>query len=519
MNDYTKTRRDFLKFLGYGSLSLTSIGLIPSCSGVKIDSSMFPSTKDDLILAPGLKYDLVISWGDKMNAKEEFGFNNDYINIHPLASDKLIMWVNHEYTHPLFVSGLERTKKNIDKERRATGGSLIQVDNKNGKWTFNPESEFNRGVRSDTMIPFANGVKVKGKAIVEGTLSNCAGGKTPWGTFLTCEENYHKHYGERERKTGKINFKGAERIAWYKYYPNNLPEHYGWVTEIEPKTGKAQKHTNLGRFAHESSTCIISKSKKVVVYSGDDKADEHVYKFVSKTDKDFKEGTLFVADTKSGKWLPLDLERSPVLKKHFKTQLDVVTYPREAAKILGATPLNRPEDIEIHPHTGDVFIALTNNKKKGDFFGSILKISETNGDHSAETFKAETFLFGGEKVGMSCPDNMAFDHNGNLYISTDISTRQIAKGVYKPFGNNGLFVVPSAGPHAGDVVQIASCPKDAEFTGLCFDPEQKQLFVSVQHPGETTKDLANPTSNWPTGKMPKPSVVAISGSLLEQLTR
>lgn len=511
-----KTRRDFLKFLGLSTYTLATLGPLSSCQLTQtlMNTSPLPSTKDDLVLKEGLSYYPIISWGDQMNEQETFGFNNDYITYHPLAKDDLIMWVNHEYAHPLFVGGWERTKKNVDLERRAVGGSIIRVKKKNNQWTFIPNDSYNKGVRADTPMVFADNIKVAGTNKVIGTCSNCAGGYTPWGTFLTCEENTHQNYGTKQ-KDGSIK---SGISAWNEVYP--LPvEHYGWVVEIEPKTGKAQKHINLGRFGHESATPIISKSNQVVVYSGDDKADEHLYKFVSKNAKDFKQGVLYVASLEQKRWLPLDLELSPILKKHFKTHLDVMINAREASKILGATPLNRPEDIEVHPITKDVYISLTNNKKKGDYYGSILKISEKDGDHSNLEFEHETFKFGGDLAKFACPDNMAFDQNGNLWLATDISGSAIGTSKYSAFGNNGLFVIPTSGKNAGVVTQVASAPNDAEFTGLSFSPDQKTLFMSVQHPGENTKSLDKLTSNWPTGNLPKPTVVAIEGPLLEALTQ
>lgn len=510
------SRRDFLKFLGISGISigqLSMMGSLNSCS-IFSEENPFPSYKDDLVLKDGLNYYNLISWGDSINEQETFGFNNDYITFKKITDDELIMWVNHEYTNPIFVSGLERTKENIDKERREVGGSIIKVKKIDKKWTFIPNDKINRGVRGDTNIPFANNVSVLGSKYAIGTCSNCAGGYTPWGTFLTCEENSDLVYGERDPKTKKMK---PSLNQWEKIYPHPI-EHYQWVVEVDPETGDAKKHTNLGRFAHESATPIISKSKHVVVYSGDDKVDEHLYKFISKTDSDFKQGVLYVANLEQGKWLPLDLELSPQLRKHYKTHLDVMIDSRGAAKILGATPLNRPEDIEIHPHTGEVYVALTNNTPKGDYYGQILKISEDKDDHSSLSFKSETFVMGGEMSELACPDNLAFDKAGNLWVSNDISGYSIGTEKYKSFGSNGIFVVPAKGSDAGKVIQVASAPRDAEFTGLCFSPDYKTLFVSVQHPGEQTKDLENPTSSWPTGKLPKPTVVAIEGKLLEKYT-
>ncbi len=507
------SRRRFLQFLGYGAV-IGSLPLLKSCQSSK--KFLAPSNQDDLLLHEGLSYYKIISWGDKINSKEVFGFNNDYINIYNLSPTEMIMWVNHEYINPLFVSGQERNAKNIAIEKSLVGGSLIHLEYKQGQWKHVVNDKYNQGVRGHTMIPFNNGIKVMGEHLVEGTLANCAGGKTPWKTFLTCEENYDQFYGERKSPKEKIDFSGAY-LHWNKISPNNLPEHYGWVVEIDPKTGKAKKHTNLGRFAHESATCVKDKTGNVVVYSGDDKINQHLYKFISESGSNFDKGILYVANLETGKWLPLDLELSPILKKHFKTQLDVHIYARKAAKILGATELNRPEDIEIHPHTGDVFVALTNNKTKGDLHGSILKISEDKGSYNSLSFKSETFILGGENSNFSCPDNMAFDENGNLWFATDISGSKMGKPPYEKFKNNGLFVVPSKGEMAGQAIQVGSAPIDAELTGLCFSENYDTLFLSVQHPGETTRDINNPTSHWPDGGIPKPSVVAIQGPFLTSM--
>ncbi|MAZ48855.1 MAG: alkaline phosphatase [Halobacteriovoraceae bacterium] len=506
----SSSRREFLKFLGVSSVGISGFSLIQSCqNSVSSSPSPFPSRVDDVVLLEGLEYYPLISWGDKINNQHVFGFNNDYLETHYLSDDDLILWVNHEYTHPLFVSGWDRTKANIDTERSLTGGSLIRLKKQNGRWKFTPNDPLNKAIRSDTPMKFAYEVKIRGSNDVEGTCSNCAGGKTPWGTFLSCEENYDMNYGEWDRK--KQQYSKQPELEWNKFYPNP-PEHYGWVVEIDPLSGQAFKHTTLGRFAHESATCSLSKSGKVIVYSGDDKADEHIYKFVSHSSDSFKEGILYVANIEMGRWLPLDIELSPKLKSHFKNQLEVLTFAREASKILGATKLNRPEDIEIHPFTGEIFVSLTNNKKKGDFHGSILKISEDDQDHGSLTFSSEIFSLGGEKF--SCPDNLAFDTAGNLWFASDMSGSAIGEEPYKKFGNNGLFVIPTQGDYSGKVIQVASAPSDAEFTGIKFDKDGSTLFLSVQHPGETSKSLNQLTSHWPTGNLPKPTVIAITGKTL-----
>ena len=150
-----------------------------------------------------------------------------------------------------------------------------------------------------------------------------------------------------------------------------------------------------------------------------------------------------------------------------------------------------------------------------------MKIEEDGGAFDALVFKASTYLAGGEAQGFSCPDNLAFDLSGNLWLTSDMSGSVMNKadGPYMPFKNNSLFVIPRYGKDAGKVIRVASAPRDAELTGPWFAPDGKTLFLSVQHPGEQTTDLNNPTSRWPfdEDEVPKPSVVAITGDLIEKM--
>ena len=151
---------------------------------------------------------------------------------------------------------------------------------------------------------------------------------------------------------------------------------------------------------------------------------------------------------------------------------------REAAKLLGATELNRPEDIEIDPVTGNIFISLTNNKRKKTFMDQFLD-EETNGRFDALTFKASTFKAGGEENGFSYPDKLAFDMSGNLWITSDMSGSSMNKEGDIPFKNNSLFVIPRYGKDAGKVIRVASAPRDASSqTGSL--PMGKPC-LSVQH--------------------------------------
>ena len=491
-----------------------------------------PSDKDDLLLANGLKYDIILKYGDKISQEDTFGDNNDFTCFIPFDEKNPkdgLLWVNHEYINPLFVSGYNyrnpgtvKTKEQVDKEMYSVGGTIVRIREENGQWKVVENDPHNKRITAHTPIKLNWDSPIAGQTTAIGTLSNCSGGITPWNTFLTCEENYDSCFGEIKYDENNNPSRIPSRYGWEKFY-NYSPEHYGWVVEINPKDGSAQKHIALGRFAHECCTLYELADKRVVAYTGDDKNDEHLYKFISSKPGSLKEGTLYVADTINGKWLALDWENQPLLKEKFKDQTEVLIRAREASKILGATELNRPEDIEIDPVTGHVLMSLTNNKSKNDFHGSILKIEETNGEYDALTFKASTYIAGGEESGFSCPDNLAFDMSGNLWITTDISGSAMnrADKPYMQFKNNSLFVIPRYGKNAGKIIRVASAPRDAELTGPWFSPDGKTLFLSVQHPGEQTKDIKSPTSTWPFDKdnIPKSSVIAITGDLIEKMNK
>ena len=418
-------RRKFISFIGKAGLgSMIMPQFLMSCGNTSKPSNklglisedrvqelknfnlegLVPSDKDDLLLAKGLDYHTIIKWGDKINDTDTFGFNNDFTCFIPLNDENPkdgLLWVNHEYANPFFVSDFDSNKYNIssihrtieqvDKEMYSVGGSIVRIREENGVWRAVKNDPLNRRITAKTPMKLNWDHPIKGAATVIGTNSNCSGGITPWKTFITCEENYDDCFGETEYDTNNTATHRPSTSGWERFY-NYPPEHYGWVVEVDPMTGTAQKHIALGRFAHECCTLYELDDKRVVAYSGDDKNDEFLYKFISSKPGSLKEGTLYVANTVTGKWLPLDWENQPVLKNKFKDQTEVLIRVREAAKLLGATELNRPEDIEIDPITGNIFVALTNNKDRNDYHGSILKIEETDGLYDSLTFKASTFL-------------------------------------------------------------------------------------------------------------------------------
>lgn len=554
-NEY-QSRRKFLSFLGKTGVvaaSAPALGtLLSSCAGKPTDSmdtktvssngavigedvlgikSIGPSTEDNLVLSESLQQKVLLSWGDKLNSRgETFGYNNDYLAFVPFDEKNPndgMFWSNHEYPQEMFVSGYKegdtKTRDQVKKEMDSVGGSLVRIRKKanSDTWEVVQNDHRNRRITGQTMIPFAwNGeVKIKGATKAMGTLANCAGGITPWKTVLTCEENWNLFYGTRgengERETNKY-----YDVQWWRHF-DNPPEHYGWVVEVNPQTGEAKKLVAMGRLKREGATVTMAKDGRPVVYSGDDRNGGCIYKYIGTHAGSLETGTLYVADVKKGKWIPLDIRQSKALQKKYKNQLEVLVNAREASLIVGGTEMDRPEDVEINPVTKDIVVALTNNKKVKNYYGSLFRMKEKNSDPLAMTFESSTLLAGGPEVGFACPDNLEFDQNGNLWFTTDISEGSLGRKQYKEFPNNGLFLVPLRGKHAGRAYQIASGPTNSELTGVFFSPDYKTLFMAVQHPGSKSKSLTELTSHWPEGgsSIPKPAVVQIYGSALEKVAK
>ncbi|KAA9031222.1 PhoX family protein [Niallia endozanthoxylica] len=545
-------RRKFLTYVGTGAAALTVAsaglgGLAPKveAKGRDAANNLFgfnkkvsglnfkpiePSDVDDVIVPKGYKYEVVAAYEDVINkAGDTFGFNSDFTQYFPIngSSNHGLLWVNHEYSSDIFVHGApdangKYSAKQIEKMLYVQGGSIIEVKgDKKGGWKLVSDSTIARRVSGltpfDVTGPARGSKTMAGATTVQGTFANCSGGKTLWNTVLSAEENY-----EDTCEAAGLN-----------------ENHYGWIVEIDPfdPNFKVRKHTALGRFHHENAAMGLTKDGHVAVYMGDDVKDACVYKFVSKdkyvesagraNSKLLEEGTLYVANMKKGQWVPMTLETVQAaikgkadLEAKYQTQADVLVYADEASLLIGGTPTDRPEDVEISPFDKTIFIAHTNNDKHGNFHGHITRFIEDNNDLGSLTFDFEIFAAGGKQSGFSAPDNLTFDSNANLWTVTDISSSSLNKGIHKHFKNNGLFVIPTVAyknvreEEVGEAYQFASGPIESEMTGPCFTPDETTLFLAVQHPGEGSKDAKNPTSMWPHRKgdtMPRPGVIAITG--------
>ncbi len=550
------SRRGFLRGVGIGAGALAATSAVPAgvasvaaaAAEAKLAaqpmsdlsfSPINPDATDDITLPEGFSYQVVISRGDVFTPDGRiYGDNNDWMGWFPIdaleggmSQTEGILAINNEYFNSLFVAnytGGEKTAEQVAAEKAAVGVSHVHVRLEGDQWVVVTDSELARRWDGTDPVEFSGPVaEALGLDTVVGTLANCSGGNTPWFTNLSCEENYQNYYGEDSQAD-------SSRYQWLEVdaAEGQIPEHYGWVVETDPYTGRAVKRTAMGRFRHENVAGAIGASGKVVAYMGDDARNRPTYKFISDGTFDpnnreanadlLRDGMLYAADFGSGEWIPVVWEGNEELLGNpdsvdgytIASLADVLTYASPCALALGATPTDRPEDIEVHPGTGDVYIAYTNNSNHGNYHGHITRIMEDGNDPESLTFDWDIFAVGGPQSGFSSPDNMTFDSVGNLWMVTDISTSSQNRGIFEFHGNNSLFMFPTdpESPDFGKAFRFGVSVVDSEMCGPQFVGEDT-LFVNVQHPGENSESLEELRSNWPEGgnAVPKASMIAITG--------
>ncbi len=568
-------------------------------------------------IAEGYDAQVLLRWGDPVLADapdfdvmnqtaaaqlKQFGYNNDYVGFVPLNDRETrgLLCVNHEYTNEeVMFPGLGRqdrdgfkgmTAELVDIEMAAHGGTVVEIaKGDDGSWTVVKDGKMNRRITPlDTEMTFSGpaaghdrlktGDDAEGMKVI-GTINNCAGGMTPWGTWLMAEENFHGYFWtDQEDADGKPDISGfaeAKQMkrygvpgrwyAWGQYHDRfnidkepNMPNKFGWVVEVDPMdpTSTPVKHTALGRFRHEGAETTVASDGKLVVYMGDDNRFDYQYKYVSNgTVSDDKaanaallsDGILYVArfdEDGTITWMPLVHGEGPLTAENgFNDQGDVMIDTRLAADLLGATPMDRPEDAQPRGD-GTAYVMLTNNTKREEVnaanprakssFGHIIEIKEEDGNHSATTGTWSILVKCGDPtiadVGaewnpetsengwFGSPDNCAIDAGGRLWISTDQGS-----GWGKTGKSDGLYALETEGEARGTSKLFFRCPVGGELCGPYFTDNSETLFLAVQHPGtDGTKDFKgfernstfeDPATRWPdfdAAMPPRPSVLVVT---------
>ncbi|MBK3646766.1 PhoX family phosphatase [Streptomyces sp. MBT33] len=571
-----------------------------------------PNTVDAVVVPDGYAQNVVIRWGEPIlrgapafdpenqtaaAQAGQFGYNNDFLALLPLPGERgrQLLVANHEYTDEILMFrgyDAERpTREQVEVAWAAHGLSAVVVeeDRGTGRLTPVPRHHLNRRVTATTGFrltgPAAGSPLLRTSADptgtkVLGTLNNCSGGTTPWGTTLHGEENFNQYFANGSRATDKRYGvgTGATERKWERFdkrfdlaqEPNEV-HRFGYVVEFDPydPDSTPRKHTALGRFKHEAATVRLTADGRPVVYSGDDERFDYFYKFVGSkrmrhgTGRAVREhnlslldeGTLYVArltgDSPAveidgsgklpadgefdggGQWIPLATATADGAVSHVEGMSadEVFVFTRLAGDKVGATKMDRPEDIQPSPHTGKVYVALTNNGNRGvganakadeanprnaNKHGHVLELTERHNRPESTEFAWSLFLVAGDPDDpatyfagfpkdavspISCPDNVAFDPHGNLWISTD--GNQLGS-------HDGLFGVATCGERRGELKQFLTVPTGAETCGPVI--QRRRVLVAVQHPGEIDgASVEKPASTWPDGpgKITRPAVVAV----------
>ncbi|MDZ4691306.1 PhoX family protein [Terricaulis sp.] len=626
-----------------------------------------PATNADTVtLPPGYRWRTLIGWGDALfdtvnptfdpNAltraeqEQRFGQNNDMLAWFaaehafppPTSAQRMILCANNEYvslelTYPSLRDPRTVTAAQIEALYAAIGVSIVDLEHGAEGWRVmrgaSPGAGHNRRITPFTPVLFTGpaaqhpwiaaaaaitngaepdrGDSVAG-AVRCGTTANCAGGQTPWGTYLTAEENFDEMFAGGENAPTMraalqddayaLDATSFGYVAGTMLPADKLPRQfrlsenphgpalYGWVVEIDPYDPRStpKKRTALGRKKNECAVTALTRDNRVAVYTGDDQRNEHVYKFISRgrfTPSDRRanmdlldSGDLYAAqfnENGRGRWLHITVTsanaaaqaaESPI---RFRDEGDLMMRMRDAARLLGATPMDRPEDIEALRDEnwrglGPVLIACTNNSERGfdrpgnprrdsanqsaqaNAAGHVLQLDEDGGDCGALTFRWDVFAMGGDPnatgltvptrdgatahvstkvrgaeintgARFACPDNLMVDTAQRVWITTDGGDNVFADC------NDSVMVTDTRTSAPRPVKRFLVGPLGAEICGPMMAPDERAFFCAIQHPGANNvagvrysqsrwSDGAPPPSHFPDGgeSWPRSAVIVVT---------
>jgi len=542
------------------------------------------STADTIVVPEGYSAQVIAAWGEPVGlsgempafkfdasntaAQQEAQMGMHHDGIHFFAQDgstRGLLVMNHEYADDglLHTDGMKTwSAEKMRKAQAAHGVSVIEVAMKDGKWSVVRPSPWARRITASTPMTFSG--PAAGHALLKtaadpagsrvlGTLNNCASGITPWGTYLTAEENFIFYFKGPDtpsahearwglRKGDPVGYRWHEFDARFdaSKHPNEI-NRFGWMVEIDPFNPSMVpvKRTAMGRASHEGATVAVTKDGRAVVYSGEDARFEYIYKFVSRdkikpggygpNTELLDHGTLYVARFDAdgrGRWIALTQGQGPLTAANgFADQGEVLIKTRQASDLLGATKMDRPEWIDVDKD-GWVYCTLTNNSNRGgdkqpgvdaanpranNTMGHIIRWKD-DGDFDGATFQWNHFVLAGDPANerpeargnvkgdaFGCPDGLWVDRRGVLWIQTDMSTSAMGKGDLARLGHNCML---AADPKTGEVRRFLTGPSGCEITGATGTPDGRTMFINIQHPGESPSERSDPDqprriSNWP----------------------
>ena len=594
------SRRGFLGgalVFGSGAAAM-GLGLLRPISAAAEQASRFafkpiPIFTDGTVHVPGgYRWQRLISWGDPLfsgvpdldqgtggsvdDADKIFGENTDGMELFVIGG-KQVVAVNHEYTNndvnlPQATDGVPRDAADVLKLQNLQGITVMEIAEGDTGWAVVKDSHFNRRITNNSPMrisgPAAGHDLLKTEADPTGmeslgTFNNCGAGKTPWGTYLTCEENFNGYFGATEEPqlseqvaAGYKRYGIAMEGAGYDYHKwdarfdtsknPNEPHRAGWIVEIDPSDPESVplKRTALGRFKHENAAAVLVPDGRVVVYLGDDERGEFLYKFVSRdiyvpggdTSTLLDEGQLYVAkfnDDMTGEWLALTPDATGM------SAAEIAIFSRTAASKVGATTMDRPEWVAVNPVAIEAYCCLTNNSRRGvktdsgemranaggdamtvnaanpreaNNYGQIVRWRPADDDHAADAFTWDLYVMAGNPtVHDGAYAGSANINEGNLFNSPDgmviDSTGLIWIQTDSDDSNEGDYAgqgnnqMLAGDPVTGRIERFLTGPKGSEVTGLCWSADRRTMFVGIQHP-----DAPFPDGE---AKLPRSSIIAI----------
>ena len=585
------SRRGFLTgVVAFGSgAAVMGTGMLSGTSAEAQIASRFafkpiPIATDFTVHVPeGYTWQPMAKWGDALFSDAEelsqdtgvsiassdrvFGENTDGMETF-VVNGRQVIAVNHEYVNPdinLPHTGGETTSADDAKIlQNMQGVTVMEIAEGPDGWAIVKDSDLNRRITQNTPMTLAG--PAAGHALLQtaadpagttvlGTMNNCGSGRTPWGTYLTCEENFNGYFGSVDAdfalpdgydrygigKEGRYGYEKYDARFDVSQNPNE-PHRFGYIVEIDPSdpTSTPIKHTGLGRFKHENAEAVIAPDGRVVVYMGDDERGEFMYKYVSAgvytaggpTSALLDEGQLYVAkfnDDMTGEWIALTPETTGM------DTAEIAVFTRQAASKVGATTMDRPEWVAVNPIDVEGYCALTNNSKRGEGaanaggdamtgadktpnprnaneYGQIVRWRPDGKDHAATGFAWDLYVMAGNPTVhtdayagsdnvnagnlFNSPDGMQFDSTGLLWIQTDGDDSN--EGEFAQMGNNQMLV---GDPVTGQIERFLTGPNGSEVTGLTWSADKRTMFVGIQHPAAPFPDGE--------GKLPRSSIIAV----------